>query len=134
MGERNENDLNVRAVLCSTCGLMYPSSPRMTPEWSGRYYTHEYRLQMARFHGYHHNANVEHTQLFERQMRHGNALDSYIRSCHVGDHGRFWGRTTSAGGILKALRRPTRPTCSASSQHQARLSSPAGRASRPKSG
>lgn len=102
IARRDRNGLDVHAVICTHCGLIY-LSPRMTPEWYNRYYAHEYRRQMAAFHGVNPNAQADCGHLFAQQQRHGEALVDYLRSCQAPRPQTILEIGSSAGGILHTL-------------------------------
>jgi SAM-dependent methyltransferase len=102
IARRDRNGLDVHAVICTHCGLIY-LSPRMTPEWYGRYYAQEYRRQIAAFHRATPRPHRDCGDLFVRQQHHGEALVGYLRSCEAPDPRSILEIGSSAGGVLHAL-------------------------------
>ena len=98
--DRDRNDLNVLSVICKHCGLIY-LNPRMTNAWYGRYYTTEYRPQMARFKG-RSLAAPDLGDMFRKATKHGEALATRLKehwatglTIEVG---------SSVGGVLNGIR------------------------------
>lgn len=102
IARRDRNGLDVHAVICTHCGLIY-LSPRMTPEWYGRYYEREYRRQMAAFHGATLDVERDCSALFAQQQRHGEALVGYLRSHQAPPPRSVLDIGSSAGGVLHAI-------------------------------
>jgi len=103
LSTKDRNYLDVRACICTRCGLIF-LNPRMTKEWYGRYYQEEYRAQMARFKG-RFDARPEEEDLaglYRRGTRHGLALAAlaqpYLRRGLTIEVG------SSAGGVLNGFK------------------------------
>ena len=98
--DRDRNGLQARTVICQYCGLIY-LNPRMTSAWYARYYSSEYRAQMARFKGKP-LAAPNLAEMFEKATKHGAALAERFR-----EHWRQ-GLTievgSSVGGVLHGIR------------------------------
>jgi SAM-dependent methyltransferase len=100
LGGRDRNRLPVRTVICKHCGFIY-ISPRMTPEWYGRYYATEYRQQMARY--YRTQAYFRPDPLYQSQLKYGRWVAEYLKRNGIEHVSSILDIGSSTGGLLQVL-------------------------------